>query len=186
MLSNILCFLVSLVLKWHIYNHLHIKAWQVTISLLSSHQCPTQLELWQAATPEAGPQHWKHSVLWQMAEECSKFCPQLSHKCREKPLGYVKHTNRSPLHASTPLRNIGHYVSMSVIKTGRMDNREKNTRKPPKRNLLTKQKKEEKSLLSWYNFQFLLIEPKFLISPTTTAQWLWNSEIKKQPATVIF
>lgn len=83
-----------------------------------------------------------HSVVWQMAEECSRLCPQPSHKCREKTFCCVKHTKKSPLHASTPLRSIGHYVGLPMIKTGRMDNREKNASKPQKRNLVTKQKKE--------------------------------------------
>lgn len=153
-----------------------------SLSLFPCHQCPRQSELVGSARSgaEAGPRHWKHnSVVWQMGDLCTRLCPQPPQKCRETTLGCVNHTNRSPLHASTPLRNIGRYVSMPTIKTGRMDKRDKNAGKPLWKNLVTKQKKEEKSLLSWYNFQFLLIEPKFPISPTMTAQWLWNSEIKK-------
>lgn len=119
MWSDTLCFLVSLVLKWHIYKHLHIKPRQVTLSLFSCHHCPTPLELWQGATPGAGQR---------LEERITEKRTQASHQ---------------------------------------------------KKNLVTKQKKEEKSLLPWYNFQFLLIEPKFPISPTMTAQWLWNSETKK-------
>lgn len=153
MLSNILCFLVSLVLKWHIYKHLHIKSWRVTISLFPSHHCPLQLELWQAATPGVGQRLGHstkmHSVVWQMADECTRLCPQPSHECGEKTLGCVKHANRSPLHASTPLKNIRHCVSMLMIRnysrniSGRMGNREKNTSKPSKKILLQSRRKKK-------------------------------------------